>query len=644
MAYDPCDPNNLRRAAELIDQGKLGETEAESVISSEAPSTDPGVVTTRAKMGFFSNLRTQLGAFGDEFAVKAIQPLQRNNIATENFVTRQYAKYKEALSPLKLDETLAQRLRTGLFGMPTEVDEALQKAIRLTTADGKFTGQPGSFPPHVVDAAKSIRKLYREMGDEFGVDPDTFFQYRDLYYKKPTGIIREPSGAPAEEAVKGRIKPGESSFYDELERKGIVGETDATATADFLAYIHAVANSRIRKPFIDQLEKDVVDPFFDRKFWRTSDGKVHVSSKDPVAVQSWEELKSHIFGAPTPLDRILTYNLKKLAEITGHGDVDIRSSYRIVQSITSLFYGGTLGVPLLGGRPGSVMRQLAQIVPTYAELGMKYTMMGMQQALKPGSIDVLRNKNILSSPLEQVLESVSVARGVGRGISKTTETSLKLFTAVDQFTRSATAYGKMAQFDDYLARGIIEKLPMRKEIRNEVLPLIRKGNHDEAKEMLMFDAVANLQYIYGKANRPAAFRGALGALGGVFMSYPLNSLELLRLFSKQALPEALGGSGNPVPLIRLMGLTSAILWAGSEMLDVDLRSAMMIGALPYSMAFPKMGIDAFQMGRTNYEWLTGNLFMVGETDFHKKIRNDVRSEQRVCERLENVCARCRLCI
>ena len=140
MIVDPCDPIRLKQAADLIDQGKLGETDAEQIISSDALSADPGVVKTRYKMGFFANLRTQLGAFGDEFAVKAIQPLIRNNITTENFVTRMYGEYKKALEPLGLDTSLGQRLRTGLFGMPSAVDASLQKAIRLTTPDGKFTG------------------------------------------------------------------------------------------------------------------------------------------------------------------------------------------------------------------------------------------------------------------------------------------------------------------------------------------------------------------------------------------------------------------------------------------------------------------------------------------------------------------------
>jgi hypothetical protein len=142
----------------------------------------------------------------------------------------------------------------------------------------------------------------------------------------------------------------------------------------------------------------------------------------------------------------------------------------------------------------------------------------------------------------------------------------------------------------------------------------------------MLDGIVNLQYAYGKANRPAIFRGALGNLAGVFMSYPLNTAEMLRLFAKDALPESMGGAVNPIPLVRLIGLTSALTYAVSEFANADLRSAFFIGAMPQSMAFPKVEADTVQIGRTNWEWLTANVFSVGETDYHKKVRADANRE------------------
>lgn len=631
MAFDPCSPDELSKAAEALAAGKHGETEITSITEDAGKRVTDNVSWTRTgqKMGHFHSFRTQIGAWGDEFAVRVLQPLMMNNITAESFVTKQYVRYKEALAPLELDNNIWSRIMTGLFGIPAETEAMLNKAVRLVNSEGDFMGATGSFPEHIVQTARNIKKLYNNLSEEYGVDPTTFFQWRDLYYKRPTGVIRDPKASPADDQLRSRITEGQMGFYDELERKGIVGESDATATADFLAFLHGLANAKIRKPFIERVEEEFVNPYLNRRPIKMATGEIKIVGDDPIATSSWEELKNHIFGGPTPMDRILTYEFEKLNRLvygaTGIGSekpLDVRFTYRVTQGITSLFYAGTLGMPGLGGRPGSVIRQLAQIVPTYAELGAKYTMQGLKAAMTPGSIQNLRDRNILSSPVEAILESVSVARGTGRAISAMTENSLKMFSLADQFTRAATAYGKEAMFNDYQALGKLGKLPMHKELKAELMPLIGQGKLDEARDRFMFDGVANLQYVYGKANRPEIFRGAIGSMAGIFMSYPLNTVEMLRLFVKDALPEGMGGSGNPMPLIRLMGLTATLLYAGSEMLDVDMRSAFAIGALPTSMAFPKLAADTFSAGKTNYEWLTGNTFLVGETDYHKKERLD----------------------
>lgn len=632
MAFDPCSPDELSKAADALAAGKHGETEIVSVEDAGKRVTDNVAWTrTAQKMGFLHSVRTQLGAWGDEFAVRVLQPMMLNNIKAENFVTKEYARYKEALAPLELDNKMWSRIKTGLFGIPAETEAMLNKAIRLTNPDGEFVGVPGSFPEPIIKTAQNIKKLYNKLGEEYGVDPDTFFQYRDLHYTRPMGVIRDPQATPADEALRARIGENQMGFYDELERKGIVGEVERGATSDYLAYLHALSNAKIRRPFFDSIESEFVNPYLNRRPIKMPDGTIKIVGDDPVATGSWEELKSHIFGGPTPMDRILTYQFQKLNDLVyglsggrvgASEPLDVRSTYRITQAITSLFYSGTLGVPILGGRPGSVIRQLAQLVPAYAEMGAKYTMVGMREAMSPAKIQALRDRNLLSSPIESVLESVSVARGTGRAVSAITENSLRMFSAVDQFTRAATAYGKEAMFNDYASRGALTKLPMRKELKAELLPLIAKGDLDQARDRFIFDGVANLQYVYGKTNRPDIFRGALGSMAGIFMSYPLNTAEMLRMFVKDALPEGVGGGGNPMPLIRLMGLTAVLLYGGSEMLDVDMRSAFAVGSLPTSMAFPKLAADTFSAGKSNYEWLTGNTFLVGETDFHKKERLD----------------------
>src|SRR4030095_6603839 len=302
----------------------------------------------------------------------------------------------------------------------------------------------------------------------------------------------------------------------------------------------------------------------------------------------------------TPLDRSLTNSMQSLARMAGY-DADTRSLYQMSQGLQNLVYSGAMGL-----RPASAIRQLTQLVPTYADLGAKYTMIGMQKAMEPGGITSLIEKNVLGSPMESLVDAVGVQKGVGRILSKVSEATLYMVSSVDRFSRAATYHGSGAKFDDYLARGAIEKIPFaKKELKDEVLALINKNQPEKAREAYAFTNVAELQYSFGRANRPQAFRGAVGNLAGMFLSYPLNFAEMAKTFAKRATPEkwGYGGEGNPLPLARLIAVNSLIVFAGAEFLNADLRSATMFADMPSSMAIPKAALDTWNMGRTNAEWL-----------------------------------------
>jgi hypothetical protein len=216
-------------------------------------------------------------------------------------------------------------------------------------------------------------------------------------------------------------------------------------------------------------------------------------------------------------------------------------------------------------------------------------------------------------------------RAVGRTISKVSETSLQLFSAMDRKTRAATYFGSEAKFDDYLLAGKIDKLPMaNRELKDEVTRLVGQNNIDAARERYAFANVSNLQYSFGRANRPEKFRGALGNLNSMFLSYPLNTFEMVKMFGKRATPESwgVGGQGDWRPLARFFGINAFIAMAGSEMLNADLRSMTIWASMPSTMAIPKMGMDLWNTGKTNVEWATGSLFNIGETDFHKYKRSE----------------------
>lgn len=608
MADPRCSPEELARLARGISDDTVGEMTAESIISDTPSSTIGPSNETRRKMGFLgfgSSFRTMRGVWGDEFTVKAVNPTIKNNNQAENFVSKGYKQLETAMEPLGLS-TMSKKL-----GISHEADTQLYKALGFIDDSYRYTGPAAAFKDDIIKTAQNIARTMDKIGEPYGIDRDAFMMHRKLLKDRGNGILREPTDAPADQQLLGRITDKSRTFHEELERKGIVGDQRESISAAFSQYMNTIASGAIRKPFFDRIEREYVNDFFNVRLYRSADGTVKPLAQDNTGWQTWQEYKHHIFGGPTPMDMRIANNLQRLGKMFGY-EVDPRSGFHISQGVSSAFYAGVLGL-----RPASVIRQMFQLVPTYAELGARNTLAGLSKAMEPGNVQILRDMGILSSPIENLAQSVGIARSTGRAISEITETGLKVFSAVDQYVRSATAWGASAKFDTALETGI-ESLSARKVIKDQVIKLVEQGKVDDARTAYMLDTVANLQYIYGKANRPEVFRGALGNLMGILTSYPLNTFEMGRIFAQRAFKE-----GDPAPLLRLMTVTVGGLIAGSELLNADLRSAFMMSALPHSLAFPKMAMDTMNAGASNAEWLTGNLFMsVPESDYQRKERQE----------------------
>jgi hypothetical protein len=232
-----------------------------------------------------------------------------------------------------------------------------------------------------------------------------------------------------------------------------------------------------------------------------------------------------------------------------------------------------------------------------------------------------RARGLMTSHIENLVQSVDIGRSVGRGISALSDVMLKGVAAGDAFTRMVTARASDLRFDKFLKEGKISELPGTREIKDTILKAINSGDKEGARDLYAIHNLSNLQFVYGKANRPEFMRGALGNLTGIFMSYPLNSFEMMRSCAKRGIEGIKTGNKEDIMApLRLVAVTAMAMEAGSEFLDADLSSMFTLGAMPHSMAFPKMGLDAWQAGSSNVEWLTGKLFQTGETDFHKQKR------------------------
>lgn len=624
MALDPCDPKDIATFAKHVAQNKMGETTVErpmelsiDIPEGAAVAKDPAALAKAMYkegivgrvLGLLQPIRTMRGVFGDYVRVHAIDPLLNIEIKSNNFISKMFKEYKDATKPLR-----------GVWGLSREADEKLAQAITKIDRDGVYHGPAGAFDAKTIEAATKVRAIYNRLFKEHGIDDDLYINfYRPLVKDRPGGIFYTHTGTPMETEFKKLIHPSNIEFYQELERKGLIMDPDQTLTAGFAAYIRGIASAKMKKPFIEQLEKDFVNPYFGIRWSRDLDGKLTLIAKDETGYALWKELVHNVFGGPTPLDKSITRNLQNIAAMFGK-TTDTRAAYKISHGIAGGFFAGAMGSPL-GGRPSSIVRQLFQLVPTYAELGSKYTMMGIQKAMTPGSIEPLYKMNLITSPIEGLADSLGLAKGAGKVVSDITENFLKIFGSIDQFTRAATAYGAEARFRDYMARygkeEFVKKLGGKREFLDELTRMVKAGNIEGetgAIQRYMFETVGNLQYFYGKANKPEAFRGAVGNLLGVLMSYPMNSLEMVRMFSQRAM------EGDAAPLARLILTSAAIVGAGSEFLNADLRSATMLGAMPHSLAIPKIAGNMFSAGNSTAEWLSGSLFNIGETDYHKAQR------------------------
>lgn len=618
----PCTPEELRRLAEIGADQKVGESTVTNIQEQDYPVGSPGVAEAKRRMGIFGFARIQRGAFGPEFSATVLNSVTRATTGAMNYRSKQMGAFMDAIAePFGLDTRFKR-----LMGISHEQDTMLAQALEKVDKNGNFSGPPQSLPENVIQAAKNVRKVYNEMFKEAGIDPDLYIQgYRRLIREKPRGLFWDPNPSPEIEYLRGRMNLSDIQFYAELERKGGMLNIDPTASAGFKDYVEGLVRAKKLKPFFEQIEKERVNPFFDVNIIRQGD-RYLTKVNDATGYKQWLEMRDHIFGTPTNIDRQMAYSIQKgLDQFGVQGKVEPRHIYSMTQALTNLFYGGVLGSPL-GTRPASLVRHMFRLVPTFSEFGAKDTLEGMRVASTPGSWQRYVDRGIITSPLEGIHEQINLARSAGRIISQGTSAFLKVFDMSDRWIRVATAGAAEARFNRALEEGI-DSLKGRREIKSHVIDLVKKGQIDHARDEFVTDAVANLQYIYGRANRPQIFRGALGQFAGVLMAYPMNLAEMYAGFGQRAVRGVKGAMGKgpdpfseAMPLIRQVAFVSAAMMAGSQMLNADLSSIFLHGAFPEAMPGVTIPIHAYQAGRTAVKWGVGNIFMTGETDFQKAER------------------------
>jgi hypothetical protein len=267
-----------------------------------------------------------------------------------------------------------------------------------------------------------------------------------------------------------------------------------------------------------------------------------------------------------------------------------------------------------------------------AELGVRPVVQGIYKLFEPGYAQTLLQKGILSPPLEAVHEQVALARNMGRAFHKMTETSLYLFDASDRAMRIITAGAADIKFQEaFLRSSDMTSLRASREVKEQIVKLAKRGRHEEAKDLYMMDVVANTQFIYGRANRPELMRGVVGQSLGMLQSYPLNWIEMYAGFGRRFGRGAMGALGKGddhwtemMPLLRQLGLVSGIMMGGAQAFGTDLSSNFI--SFPGQAPVPQTASALLTSGKTNFDWLFGSVFGVGETDYHKRLRSEANNQ------------------
>src|SRR5262249_13594768 len=172
------------------------------------------------------------------------------------------------------------------------------------------------------------------------------------------------------EAIRGHLDPAGIRFTAELERKGVHAEWDTDIMNLVRHYVDAGARAKLLVPVIENVERDSVNPYFDRRIIRNpSDNRYITLVNDRAAYEMWRDLRDHVLGVPTNLDRQLTKTMQSMLEQVGVQGSEPRYLYQASQALTNLYYGGVLGVPGLGTRPASLLRHMFRLSNVYSEFG-----------------------------------------------------------------------------------------------------------------------------------------------------------------------------------------------------------------------------------------------------------------------------------
>jgi hypothetical protein len=636
-----CTPEEIARMAQLAASNTIGSLEITPISVEENVDNVSGTGAEAYRkwtMAPFGSLRTARAAFGPEFAATAHNEIQMSVNKTYNELSDGVRKLNDIFKPLLDDSSFTKRWVGRFISFPQEPDGQLLTELMKTTKGGA-PAEGASVYESVAQKTRDLveskyAKLVRgtDLQGSIPTPKEFFEEYLPLMAQKPQGrgvFWANPEKTEAEKDFIFGLTKDKINWFTNHEIHGGLTNIENRGSIAVNTYLNNITRAAYIKTTVDDIENRIINPMFNVKFLNLGGDARGVMSNDVKGYNMWREYKDYLLGGATAGDARLAYMMNSVLNKFGY-NASTQSLYYVTNMLNSLVYASTMGL-----RPASIVRQFGQLIPSYAVFGARDMAAGLKRALEdiPTGQDLARfeSNGYLASHVDSIIQQMDAAKQAGKAVSAMTEPLMKMFGYADRLVRVSTAHSSEIAFDRAAASGDWSHLPIAggPEIRQEVTKMANMGRLEEAKRLYTMHMISEIQYSYGKANRPEVLRGALGNLMGMFLSYPLNTFEMLHGFARQAFTNAATGKfdpaiwhNDPAPLLRLMGASLAATWVGSQYLNADLRSAMFFTAMPHSLFFPQFLADGWNAGTSTVNWGTGNLFVGGTTDYDKKLMLD----------------------
>ena len=403
-----------------------------------------------------------------------------------------------------------------------------------------------------IEISTHARNMYNKLFKEFGIDPNRF-----LTEYSPR--VREMGSFQAY-LGKHTTAPQQIKFFAELERTGELFPREEKAQSLLLSYIHAGGK-----------KKFLAEP------WQIANKMLETTKNIPSqAGKLARDFLDDIYGLPAESTSALRQFQTNLVaswnkRMPGALQLGQLPADAIVNLELTLTYSGAMGF-----RPMTVIRNATQpFITVYPRLGSRWFSRGYTKALTSKGMAEARELGILYDSYLPIPYGEEMA--LVKGATSMLQKGLWAFRRVDSLNRAVAYHGmkeRVLHFGEkFLKNQITAKQFITKTeiegfhptvIKDQVLPLLRKGNIKELAQTMGKHLAEDTQWIYRKANAPKLMRGNVGKLFGQFGVWPASYLFYLKQLGMQGTK-----LGRAKRVGRFLGMSALIKEVGEKTFGVD---------------------------------------------------------------------------